>query len=117
MARCVITTPAIRSTYPTLRVDRTPIASVSASRPVWRSDREMVHAAYSLHAEDDDWSQPGTLVRYVFDDAARERLLGSIVGHLLKGVSEPVLQRSFEYWRNVDKVLGDKIEAGVRAEH
>jgi len=31
------------------------------------------------------------------------------------GVSEPVLQRAFQYWRNVDKNVGDKIEAGVRA--
>ena len=36
-------------------------------------------------------------------------------GHLLDGVTEPVLQRAFPYWRNVDKNLGDKIESGVRA--
>ena len=30
-------------------------------------------------------------------------------------MTEPVLQRAFQYWRNVDKNLGDKIEAGVRA--
>ena len=30
-------------------------------------------------------------------------------------MTEPVLQRAFEYWRNVDKNLGDRIEAGVRA--
>jgi catalase len=30
-------------------------------------------------------------------------------------VTEPVLQRAFEYWSNVDKDLGSKIEAGVRA--
>ena len=75
----------------------------------------MVRAAYTLHAEDDDWGQAGTLVREVLDDAARERLVDNIVGHLLNGVSEPVLQRAFEYWRNVDKDLGDRIEAGVRA--
>jgi hypothetical protein len=28
-----------------------------------------------------------------------------------------VLQRAFQYWRNVDKALGDKIEADVRAKH
>jgi catalase len=38
-----------------------------------------------------------------------------IVGHLLSGVSEPVLVPAFEYWRNVDKTLGDKVESGVRA--
>jgi catalase len=26
-----------------------------------------------------------------------------------------VLTRAFEYWRNVDKSLGDRVEQGVRA--
>jgi catalase len=55
------------------------------------------------------------MVREVLDDAARERLVNNIVGHLLNAVSEPVLQRAFQYWRNVDKNLGDKIEANLRA--
>jgi catalase len=75
----------------------------------------MVRSAYTLHEQDDDWGQPGTLVREVLDDAARERLISNVTGHLLGGVSEPVLQRAFQYWRNVDKNLGDKIESGVRA--
>jgi catalase len=37
------------------------------------------------------------------------------VGHLLDGVTEPVLQRAFEYFRNVDLDLGERIEKGVRA--
>jgi catalase len=81
----------------------------------WYSDGDMVRSAYTLHAEDDDFGQPGTLVREVLDDAARARLVSNITGHLLEGVTEPVLQRAFEYWRNVDKHLGDTIEAGVRA--
>jgi catalase len=39
----------------------------------------------------------------------------NIVGHLLNGVSEPILERAFEYWRNVDKDLGERVESGVRA--
>ncbi|MDQ1520462.1 MAG: catalase [Actinomycetota bacterium] len=81
----------------------------------WHTDGDMQHAAYTLHAEDDDWGQPGTLVRDVLDDPARDRLIANIVGHLLNGVSEPVLLRAFEYWRNVDKNLADAIEADVRA--
>ena len=34
---------------------------------------------------------------------------------LLNGVSEPVLLRTFEYLRNVDNALGDRVERGVRA--
>src|ERR1700724_2239393 len=81
----------------------------------WYSDGEMVHAAQTLHAEDDDWGQARTLVRTVMDDAARDRLVSNIVGALLNGVSEKVLQRAFWYFRNVDKDLGDRVEKGVRA--
>nr|WP_281383165.1 catalase-related domain-containing protein [Microbulbifer rhizosphaerae] len=73
-----------------------------------------MHAAYTLREEDDDFGQPGTLVRKVMDDAARERLVSNVVGHLKAGVSEAVLKRAFEYWRNIDKDVGDRIEKGVR---
>jgi catalase len=82
---------------------------------VWYTDGDMVRSAYALRAEDDDWGQAGTLVREILDEAARERLVNNIVGHLLGGVTEPVLQRAFGYWRNVDKDLGDRVEQGVRA--
>ncbi|WAM18893.1 catalase [Rhodococcus sp. JS3073] len=80
----------------------------------WHTDGDMVRSAYTLRAEDDDWGQAGTLVRDVFDDADRERLVNNIVGHLQDGVTEPVLQRAYEYWRNVDQDLGDRVEKGVR---
>ncbi len=41
----------------------------------WEADGDMVRSAYTLHAEDDDFGQPGTLVREVFDDAQRARLV------------------------------------------
>ena len=81
----------------------------------WYSDGDMVRAAYTSHEQDDDWGQAGTMVREVLDDAARGRLVDNVVGHLLNGVTEPVLARAFEYWHNVDKDLGDQIEQGVRA--
>ncbi|QDQ96040.1 catalase [Tomitella fengzijianii] len=80
----------------------------------WPADGELTRTAASLHAEDDDYGQAGTLVREVMDDAARERLVSNIAGHLLDGVSEPVLQRAFEYWRNVDGGIGERVEAAVR---
>jgi catalase len=82
----------------------------------WHTDGEMVRTAYTLRADDDDWGQAGTLVRDVMNDDERDRLVDNVVGHLLNGVTEPVLERAFEYWRNVDKDLGDRIEKGVRAE-
>ncbi|GEE00520.1 catalase [Gordonia spumicola] len=84
-------------------------------QPQWAADGDIVRSAYVDHAEDDDFGQAGTLVRDVLDDAARDRLADNVAGHLSDGVSEPVLQRAFEYWRNVDPDLGTSIEQRVRA--
>ncbi|MFD9701386.1 catalase [Lentzea sp. NPDC059081] len=81
----------------------------------WGAQGDMVRSAYVAHAEDDDWGQARTMVREVLDDGARARLVDNVVGHLLNGVSEPVLGRAFEYWRNVDAEIGKRVEEGVRA--
>ena len=49
------------------------------------------------------------------DDAARDRLVSNVVGHVSNGVEEPVLSRVFEYWRNIDETIGRRIEEGVKA--
>jgi len=91
-----------------------PIQVLHAHRqPEARQVDSAVHAAYALH-RDDDFGQAGTLVREVLDDPARERLVSNVAGHLFDGVTEPVLQRAFEYWKNIDKDTGDKIEKAVR---
>ena len=82
---------------------------------LWAADGEMVRSAYTLRADDDDWGQAGTLVREVMDDAQRDRLVANVAGHLSAGVSEPILLRAFEYWKNVDAEIGARIEAAVRA--
>ncbi len=64
--------------------------------------------------DDDDFGLPGTLVREVMDEAQRDRLVSNVVGHLRDGVSEPELERAFEYWRNIDKQVGDRIAKGVK---
>jgi catalase len=93
-----------------------PRADAEHNRPnYWFADGDIIRSAYTKRAQDDDFGQPGTMVREVLDDAARERLVSNIVGHLLDGVTEPVLLRAFEYWRNVDKDLGERVETGVRA--
>ncbi|MGY1982039.1 catalase [Nocardia gipuzkoensis] len=82
---------------------------------IWDFDPTIVRAGYIQHAQDGDFTQAGTLVREVLDDAQRERLVDNIVGHVLGGVREPVLSRVFEYWKNVDADLGKRVEEGVRA--
>jgi catalase len=80
----------------------------------WYTDGDMVRSAYTLRSDDDDWGQANTLVRQVMDEAARDRLVSNVAGHLRNGVSKEVLDRAFEYWKNIDKEVGDKIEAAVR---
>ena len=83
---------------------------------VWQASGEFVHAAYTKRKDDDDFGQAGTLVRKVMDNAQRDRLVSNVVGHLKNGVTEPVLARAIEYWRNVDRTTGDRIARGVRGE-
>jgi catalase len=91
-----------------------PVADPSYEIPTWTVEQgEMVRNAYTLHSEDDDFGQPGTLVRDVLDDAARERLTSNIAGHLSQGVVEPVLSRAIDYWTNVDPDLGSDVAARV----
>ncbi|WP_329135963.1 catalase [Streptomyces sp. NBC_01476] len=80
----------------------------------WQAAGEMVREAYSAHREDDDFGQAGTMVREVLDDAARDRLVSNIAGHLSDGVSAPVFQRALAYWRSVDQTLGDRIAAAAK---
>jgi catalase len=85
-----------------------------AAETRWHVDGDMVRAASTLRRDDDDWGQAGTLVREVLDDPARDRLVSNAAGHLLDGVTEPVLVRAFQYWKNVDLNLGERIENAVR---
>jgi catalase len=80
----------------------------------WEADGEMVRSAYTLHAEDDDFTQPGILVRKVFNDDQRAKLVEQVAGSLLGGVREPVLSRAFAYWKSIDADVGGRIEAKVR---
>ncbi|MGZ4183094.1 MAG: catalase, partial [Solirubrobacteraceae bacterium] len=82
---------------------------------LWASDGEMVRSAYTSRTDDDDFVQARTQVREVLDDEARERLVSNIAGHLADGVSDKVLARAFEYWKNIDQDLGERIEHAVGA--
>ncbi|WP_256838232.1 catalase [Ornithinimicrobium faecis] len=80
----------------------------------WEADGEMVRAAYTLHAEDDDFGQAHTLVREVYTEEERQELVKTVVGSLTD-VEEPVLSRVFDYWTKIDAEVGTNIEAAYRA--
>jgi catalase len=108
-------TPALDPVYAPNSYGGPQADPAAAAEITWHVDGDMVRAAYTLRKDDDDWGQAGTLVREVYDDAGRDRLVSNVTGHLLGGVSEPVLQRAFQYWKNVDATIGERIEKGVRA--
>jgi len=90
-------------------------ASNFSETATWAVDGDMVRSAYTLREDDDDFSQARILVRDVMDDAARDRLVSNIVGHLNAGVSKKVLLRAVEYWRNIDQDLGKRVKSGVNS--
>jgi catalase len=81
----------------------------------WEAYGEMVRSAYTLRPDDDDFTQAGVLVRQVFDDAQRGRLIETVAGSLLGGVRSPVLERAIDYWKSIDADVGRTIEERVRA--
>jgi catalase len=80
---------------------------------VWAADGEMVRAAYTLHAEDDDVGQARTLLNHVMDEEARDRFVLTVSG-VPSGIRRgEILQRAFEYWRAVDETVGDRIKVAT----
>ncbi len=80
----------------------------------WESDGELVRSASTLHAEDDDWGQAGTLYRKVFDDDAKKRFLDTITGHVGAVRSDDIRERAIQYWTNVDADLGAQLRANLQ---
>ena len=86
-----------------LRRSGSPDPRSSAADPSWAVDRRDRAAAYTLHAEDDDFGQAGTLVREVLDDAAAGRLVSNVAGpRSSRTWSSRCCPGSFDYWRKVD---------------
>ena len=79
----------------------------------WESDGDMVRSAYRLREDDDDFGQAGTLVRDVFSAAERDEFV-TTVATALGGVTGDVRTRALEYWKNVDRETGNRIESKVR---
>ncbi|WTW95055.1 catalase [Streptomycetaceae bacterium NBC_01309] len=72
---------------------------------------EIIRSAYRLHAEDDDFGQPGALYRNVMSETDREHLASNIVGHMKSDgpVTPEILPKVIEYWTNVDADLGARV--------
>jgi catalase len=85
----------------------------AADSPGWESDGALQRTAAILHPEDDDFGQAGTLYREVFDDAARERFLMTITGHVGAVKNPAIRERAIGYWTQVDAGLGAQLRANL----
>lgn len=82
---------------------------------IWDASGELMRTAYTLREDDDDFGQPGTLVREIMSDEQRDKLVNNVIGSLA-GVSDPVLERVYEYWTNIDEEVGKRIKEGKEAQ-
>jgi catalase len=77
----------------------------------WESDGALVRAAQTLHSEDDDFGQAGTLYRDVFDDASKDRFLSTLVGQYGLLTVDRIKERFLWYWTSVDAGLGAQLRS------
>jgi len=94
-----------------------PAADPSFRETLWGVDGgEMVRHAYTLRSEDDDFGQPGTMVREVMSDTDRDHLVQNIVGHATNAVTSDIQRRVVDYWTKVDSEIGQRISQGISDE-
>ena len=74
---------------------------------------ELGRYRYDRHAEDDDFSQAGSLVREVMDDSDRAHLVANVVSHASNEVTDEVQLRVIAYWSAVDTDLGTRVATGL----
>ena len=74
---------------------------------------ELGRFGYDRHAEDDDFAQARSLVRYVMSDVDRVHLVTNIVGHGSDHVSEEVKRRVVVYWSLIDAEVGAQVASGL----
>ncbi|OLT17007.1 catalase [Actinomadura sp. CNU-125] len=90
-----------------------------ANPDLWAGDGyevagEIVRSAYRLHSEDDDFVQPRALWEKVLGEAERDRMVHNILLHAnAPEVTGDMKKRVAEYWRNVQKDLGDRVAKGL----
>ena len=81
----------------------------------WENDGELVRSAYTLHAEDDDFGQAGTLYRDVFNDEEKARFIDTLVGQYGGLTVDRIKVRFFKYCTMFDAGLGATLRERVGA--
>ncbi|PYD48599.1 catalase [Novacetimonas pomaceti] len=87
----------------------------AAESNAWHADGDLVRSAYTLRADDDDFGQAGTLVREVFDEAQRERLVETLAGQYRSLHHDQIKTRFLWYWTQIDATLAEQVKALIGA--
>ena len=87
----------------------------SAGEGGWAADGELMRAAQTLHSEDDDFGQAGTLYREVYDAEAKERFHEVLAGQYAALTVDAIKERFLGYWTQVDAGLGAILREKVGA--
>ena len=91
----------------------------AADPQLWHGDTyqvsgEIIRTAYTLHADDDDLSQPRALWENVLTDIDRDHLVTNICAHAsAPEVTSDMKTRVVEYWRNIHPELGAQVGKGL----
>ncbi|MWB97310.1 catalase [Agromyces seonyuensis] len=93
-----------------------PAASAEAAgEGAWESDGALVRSAATLHRDDDDFGQAGSLYRDVYSAESKERFHATLLGQAQAITVDDIRERFFQYWTNVDASLGAILRDGYAA--
>ena len=81
----------------------------------WRADGELMRSAYARRADDDDFRQAGELVRRIFSDAQRSRLVRTLIGQYRQLRHVEIRERFLSYWNNIDPETAARIRDAVES--
>ncbi len=87
--------------------------ALAAEGPGWESDGELTRAAATLHAQDDDFGQAGSLVRDVFTPEQRDRLVDTLTGQYQALTRDVVKHNFLGYWNSIDPTTAQRVASNV----
>ncbi|MDR1825500.1 MAG: catalase [Bifidobacteriaceae bacterium] len=91
-----------------------PVADAAAAgEGGWAADGELQRAAATLHAEDDDFGQAGSLYRDVFSPESKARFIATLTGQGRALTVPGIKARFIDYWTKVDADLGATLAAAL----
>lgn len=79
----------------------------------WYADGELMRSAYAKRGDDDDFHQAGVLVRQVFSEAQRARLVQTLVGQYRQLRIDEIRRRFLWYWHSIDPATAEGIRTAV----